>query len=56
MELAQRLGLGTSTEANIAIPAVREALRERRPYDRWLLIFDNTDSPERVRDYLPTGA
>ncbi|MFD8422276.1 FxSxx-COOH system tetratricopeptide repeat protein [Streptomyces sp. NPDC059466] len=55
VELAQRLGLGTSAEANIAGPAVREALREGRPYSRWLLIFDNADSPERVRDYFPTG-
>ncbi|MFF0107447.1 FxSxx-COOH system tetratricopeptide repeat protein [Streptomyces hirsutus] len=55
VELAQRLGLSTSAEANIAGPAVREALREGRPYSRWLLIFDNADSPERVRDYFPTG-
>lgn len=55
VELAQRLGLVTSTEANIAGPAVREALREGRPYSRWLLIFDNADSPERVREYFPTG-
>ncbi|MET9098605.1 MULTISPECIES: FxSxx-COOH system tetratricopeptide repeat protein [Streptomyces] len=55
VELAQRLGLVSSAEANIAGPAVREALREGRPYSRWLLIFDNADSPERVRDYFPTG-
>ncbi|WP_141713813.1 FxSxx-COOH system tetratricopeptide repeat protein [Streptomyces sp. AVP053U2] len=55
VELAQRLGLSTSAEANIAGPAVREALREGRPYSRWLLIFDNADTPERVRDYFPTG-
>lgn len=53
VELAQRLGLSTSAEANIAGPAVREALREGRPYSRWLLIFDNADDPERVRDYFP---
>lgn len=55
VELAQRLGLVTSAEANIAGPAVREALREGRPYARWLLIFDNADDPERVRDYFPSG-
>ncbi|MEU7384276.1 FxSxx-COOH system tetratricopeptide repeat protein [Streptomyces sp. NPDC042207] len=55
VELAQRLGIVTTSEANIAGPAVREALREGRPYSRWLLIFDNADSPERVRDYFPTG-
>lgn len=55
VELANRLGLKTSSEANIAGPAVREALREGRPYARWLLIFDNAESPERVRHYFPTG-
>ncbi|WP_185124019.1 FxSxx-COOH system tetratricopeptide repeat protein [Streptomyces sp. TLI_185] len=55
VELARRLGLVTTTEANVAGPAVREALREGRPYARWLLIFDNADSPEQVRPYFPTG-
>ncbi|MFE0462483.1 FxSxx-COOH system tetratricopeptide repeat protein [Kitasatospora sp. NPDC058965] len=55
VELAQRLGLSTGLEANTAVPALREALREGRPYARWLLIFDNADSPERVQQYFPTG-
>lgn len=55
VELSQRLGLATSTEANVAGPAVREALREGRPYSRWLLVFDNADSPEQVRHYFPQG-
>ncbi|MFI9611252.1 FxSxx-COOH system tetratricopeptide repeat protein [Streptomyces sp. NPDC052023] len=55
VELAQRLGLVTTTEANIAGPAVREALREGRPFSRWLLIFDNADNPEQVRHYFPPG-
>jgi hypothetical protein len=48
VELAKRLGLVTTSEANVAGPAVREALRAGRPYSRWLLIFDNADSPEQV--------
>ncbi|MFE0510637.1 FxSxx-COOH system tetratricopeptide repeat protein [Streptomyces sp. NPDC058964] len=55
VELARRLGLETTAEANIAIPAVREALREGSPYSRWLLIFDNAESPEHVRPYFPHG-
>jgi tetratricopeptide (TPR) repeat protein len=55
VELAKRLGLVTTSEANVAGPAVREALREGRPFSRWLLIFDNADSPEQVRPYFPTG-
>lgn len=38
VELTPRLGLDTSTEDNIAIPAVREAPRDGQPYSRWLLI------------------
>ncbi|MEU5323874.1 FxSxx-COOH system tetratricopeptide repeat protein [Streptomyces sp. NPDC021056] len=55
VELARRLGLTTSSEVNVAGPAVREALREGTPYSRWMLIFDNADSPEQVRPYFPTG-
>lgn len=55
VELARRLGLTTSSEINVAGPAVREALREGHPYSRWMLIFDNADSPEQVRPYFPTG-
>ncbi|MER6132193.1 FxSxx-COOH system tetratricopeptide repeat protein [Streptomyces sp. NPDC001815] len=55
VELARRLGLTTSSEINVAGPAVREALREGHPYSRWMLIFDNADVPEQVRPYFPTG-
>ncbi|MEU5339804.1 FxSxx-COOH system tetratricopeptide repeat protein [Streptomyces sp. NPDC020766] len=55
VELARRLKLTTSSEVNVAGPAVREALREGKPYSRWMLIFDNADSPEQVRAYFPTG-
>ncbi|MEO3765033.1 FxSxx-COOH system tetratricopeptide repeat protein [Streptomyces sp. B5E4] len=55
VELAKRLGLETTSEVNVAGPVVREALREGKPYSRWLLIFDNADSPEQVRPYFPTG-
>ncbi|MET9100112.1 FxSxx-COOH system tetratricopeptide repeat protein [Streptomyces antibioticus] len=52
-ELALRLGLTTEEESHIAGPVVREALREGRPYARWLLVFDNADNPDEVRPYFP---
>ncbi|MFB8772861.1 FxSxx-COOH system tetratricopeptide repeat protein [Streptomyces broussonetiae] len=54
VELAQRLGLRMTTEANTAVPAVLEALRTGQPYSNWLLVFDNAESPEAVRNYFPT--
>ncbi|MEU7425195.1 FxSxx-COOH system tetratricopeptide repeat protein [Streptomyces sp. NPDC040750] len=54
-ELAHRLGLNVSSEANRAVPAVREALRRGQPYNRWLLVFDNAENVEAVRPYFPTG-
>jgi tetratricopeptide (TPR) repeat protein len=56
VDLATRLNLlSAQTEAAVAIPAVREALRIGRPYPKWLLVFDNADSPETVRRYFPMG-
>jgi tetratricopeptide (TPR) repeat protein len=54
VELAQTLGLPGTAEAVLAVPAVREALRTGRPYRNWLLIFDNAESPDAVRQYFPT--
>jgi tetratricopeptide (TPR) repeat protein len=49
---ALRLSPGeTSEQAN----AAREALRQGTPSARWLLIFDDADEPEPLRDYLPEG-
>ncbi|GAB1821232.1 FxSxx-COOH system tetratricopeptide repeat protein [Herbidospora sp. RD11066] len=39
-----------------AINAVRDALRRGRPYDRWLLVFDNADQPEDLREVIPHGS
>ena len=55
VELAQSLGLDAGTEANTAVPAVLRELAAGRPTDRWLLVFDNADSPEDVKRYFPTG-
>ncbi|UGQ12635.1 FxSxx-COOH system tetratricopeptide repeat protein [Yinghuangia sp. ASG 101] len=55
VDLAQRLRLLTGAEANIAVPAVLEALRLGEPYRNWLLVFDNAESPESVLPFFPQG-
>ncbi|MGI5152602.1 FxSxx-COOH system tetratricopeptide repeat protein [Plantactinospora sp. CA-294935] len=55
-KLAQRLDLDVSPEANSAVPAVREALSTGQvPYESWLLVFDNAETPDEVQRYFPTG-
>ncbi|MFD0512381.1 NB-ARC domain-containing protein [Streptomyces aureus] len=56
VQLANRLGLNVgSGEANTAVPAVIEALRVGEPFKNWLLIFDNAEDPESVREFFPTN-
>ncbi|MBW8486852.1 tetratricopeptide repeat protein [Actinomadura sp. PM05-2] len=54
-ELASQLNPLISPEANVAVPAVREALRLGRPYRNWLLIFDNAEQLEDVQKFFPTN-
>ncbi len=57
-ELAQKLNLEASPAAGVdgLIAAVREALRRGEPYERWLIIFDNADQPEEIKDLIPAGS
>jgi tetratricopeptide (TPR) repeat protein len=57
-ELAQRLGLEASPSAGVdgLITAVRDALRRGEPYSRWLIVFDNADQPEEIKDLIPEGS
>jgi tetratricopeptide (TPR) repeat protein len=55
--LAPRLGLTGIAPARQeeAVSAVLDALRRGEPHSRWLLIFDNADQPESIREFFPPG-
>lgn len=53
VELARKLDLPVSGGPEAARAAVVEALRRGEPYSRWILVFDNADRPEIIRDFLP---
>ncbi|KUJ68393.1 ATP/GTP-binding protein [Streptomyces albus subsp. albus] len=55
VELAESMGLQAGRESNIAVPRVLNALRTGRPYKDWLLVFDNAEDLETVRQYFPSG-
>lgn len=53
VKLAQRLKLPVEQSVDTAVPAVLETLSVGEPYRRWLLVFDNADRPEDVREFWP---
>ncbi|MEU4765270.1 FxSxx-COOH system tetratricopeptide repeat protein [Actinosynnema sp. NPDC023794] len=55
VELAEKIGVPTPGSAEAAVPAVLDALRRGAPHRRWILVFDNADRPQDVRQYFPAG-
>ena len=53
--LATQLDLPAGDNVSETVQAVLDALRQGRPYRRWLLVYDNADDPALIRDYLPQG-
>ena len=54
-ELAKALDLRGSQSDSDAAVAVRNALTLGNPHARWLLVFDNAEDPESLREFLPSG-
>jgi tetratricopeptide (TPR) repeat protein len=52
VELAGRLGVGEAAEP---AETLGELFGELRGRDRWLLVFDNAETPQDLADFLPPG-
>lgn len=53
--LAEQIGLRVGENIADAANAALEALRRGEPTSRWLLIYDNADTPGELAAYLPGG-
>jgi tetratricopeptide (TPR) repeat protein len=55
--LRDRFGVSAPTEATVAERArlVLDVLADGQTVPRWLLIYDNAEDIDAIRDYLPTG-
>ena len=46
---------GESTTSEQQSDAVLRVLRQGTRYPRWLIVFDSSDDPDQLRDFLPDG-
>lgn len=54
--LATHLELATGESVADRVSAVLDALRRGTPYSRWLVVLDNADEPEELKQFIPQGA
>lgn len=54
-DLAPDLGLERGEDVGSTAETVRRALAQGRPYDRWLLVYDNAGSPTELDGLIPEG-
>jgi hypothetical protein len=54
-DLADALELPVAGSVEDQVAAVLEALRLGKPSPRWAIVFDNTEDPEQLRPYMPSG-
>jgi tetratricopeptide (TPR) repeat protein len=54
-DLAAELGPPRAGNASEAVQAVLEALRLGEPSPRWIVVFDNADDPNLIREFIPSG-
>ncbi|MEU6534396.1 FxSxx-COOH system tetratricopeptide repeat protein [Streptomyces sp. NPDC047000] len=54
-ELGGRIGVTGGEDMALASAEVVQMLATDAPTNRWLLVFDNADDPETIKEYFPAG-